>query len=234
MRDLRQTYTLCYELRVGVSSEVSLCAQQSLACLPPTPAVTLVQDCVQVPGPLHLPWQSTPKVDGSVRLAGSTHHTDVPQGQWWARLISYSRRRGSGIWTGDLTSRTVTEIKANVTKRVFLSWFRNNIPDATQLGRVAFHSPRLGSVTSAVFLCVWFIRTGRHGGLLRYGRREGISGQRNHFYRFSPAAQLRLSYFSPSLADWLEYEDREDKVLSLQSIAVTQHLIPAPLTQTVA
>lgn len=59
-------------------------------------------------------------------------------------------------------------------------------------------------------------------------------GTEKPFYLFSSGAQLHLSYLPLSLADWLEYVDRKDKVLSLQSIAVTQHLIPLSSTQTMA
>lgn len=147
----------------------------------------------------------------------------------WARLSSSSWHwvvYQQEIWLHWLWQKVG---EASVTASS-LSWFSKNIPHATQLGRVAFHSPRFGPVTLAVFSCVWIIKTGRRWDLPSCGSRQGNLGQRNHFYRFSSGAQLHLSCLSPSLADWLEYVDRQDKVLSLQSIAVTQHLIPAPLT----
>ena len=50
----------------------------------------------------------------------------------------------------------------------------------------------------------------------------------------SPGLQLSWNYLSPALAAYGEHVGREDKALFLQSVALTQHLIPAPLAQITA
>jgi hypothetical protein len=113
--------------------------------------------------------------------------------------------------------------KASVAKQVSVSWFHKNIPYAIQLRKVPFLPPTYGPAITSLFLF-----------LLKGGIRKGNLKERNHFYHFSSGLQLCLSCLSPRLVDWLEYVDRDDKVVSLQSIAVTQHLILPPLTQIMA
>lgn len=89
--------------------------------------------------------------------------------------------------------------KASVTEQVLLSWFCKNIPDATQLGRVAFHSPKLGPVTSAVCLCMIHEKrqTLRLAEVWEAGRDFGTEKRFPSFQLWCPAP-LELFFSKPS------------------------------------
>lgn len=126
MKDLRQTYTLCNELRVGISCKVSLCAQQS--CLSPPDSgchtCTRLGSSAKTSAPSLAVYPKGWRLCASCWQTPPHTHTDLYHGQWWACLISSMRHQGSGFWTEDLTSLTVTETrkgkchKASVSKLI--------------------------------------------------------------------------------------------------------------------